>query len=161
MADKTYWLQFGSGDPRNNTGLTPTMLILQTEGGSALAGVPITEVGVSTGAYKFQYEPSATYAIWGLSDGGNSLSDGDRYVVFTLDPIQTVDQRLGYNTDSYGNTLTDPATAFGFVRRTMEFLEGNAEFIKASGIWNIYDRGGTLLLRQKDLTNTTTLASKT
>lgn len=160
MANKTYWLRFGSGNPQSFSGLTPTLSTFITEGGTNLIGPTISEVGASTGLYKFIYDASPTFATGFVADGGAALASTDRYIAGVLDPISAVDQVLGFPMDSFGSTSIDPATAFGFLKRALEFWEGNATFIKQTGSWNIYSRGSSTLLREKALTNNTTLASK-
>ena len=94
------------------------------------------------------------------ADIGNTVSQGDRYIQGVLDPVQAVDQQLGFNTDSFGTTAIDPETMWGYLKRFYEHFEGDANYNKSQGIWSIYARGATTLLRQKQLTNTTTSADK-
>lgn len=154
---KTYWLTFGSGDPRVNTGLTPTMVLWITNGTTA-AAPGISEIFAGTGFYTFQYGPTLPVAF--LCDGGAILTGSDRYVKGALDPIQAVDEKVGTLSDSFGTTAIDPTTVIGWLKRTQEFLEGNATFAKSTGTWDIYSRGSSTLLREKVLTNTTTAANK-
>jgi hypothetical protein len=93
-------------------------------------------------------------------DGGAGLADSDRYIVGVLDPLQVTDQRVGVVTDSFGDTAVDPTTLMGFAKRNLEFQEGDASFNKNSGLWSIYARGGTELIREKTLTNTQTSVAK-
>lgn len=155
---KDYWVQFGSGDPRVTTGLSPTFIIFQNTGGSAITAPSVTEPGTGTGLYKFTYGP--TVSIVFTLDGGSGLSDTNRYVAGVLDPIQAVDEKVGTVNDSFGSTLTDPSTVLGYLKRGQEFNEGNAVFTKATGIWDVYSRGSSTLLREKTLTDTTTSATK-
>jgi len=159
MATKVYYLKFGSGDPATFSGLFPTFVIFNALGSTALAAPGITEIPAGSGYYQFQYGP--TQAILFKADGGNSLSTNDRFISGTLDPVQAVDQQLGYQTDSFGSTATDPASIWGYVKRLQEFFEGDQIFTKASGIWQIFNRGSSTLLRTKSLTNTTTSATRT
>lgn len=159
MANKTYWLKFGSGDPAPYSGLFPTFTIFSLQGLTAISAPGITETPAGSGLYQFQYGP--TLSVIFKADGGAILSAGDRYITATLDPIQAVDQQLGFQTDSFGSTSADPGSIWGFVKRFQEFLEGDSIYTKATGIWQIFNRGSTTLLRQKSLTNTTTSATKT
>ena len=156
---KTYYLKFGTGDPALYTGLTPTLAIFSINGISALTGPAITETPSGSGLYSFTYGP--TQSILFKADGGAGLASGDRYIVGTLDPIQAVDEKMGYTTDSFGSTSVDPSTVFGYLKRSQEVWEGNATFTKSTGVWSIYSRGSTTLLREKSLTNTTSAAGKT
>lgn len=151
MANKDYWLQFGSGDPRSNTGLSPTFVIFQTVGGTMLPGPAVTEPGASTGLYYFSYGTTTSIAF--TVDGGSGLSSSDRYITGVLDPIQVVDQRVGLSSDSFGDTAIIPATVLGMLNRNLEINEGNQEFNKTTGVWNIYNRGATTLIRSKTLSN--------
>lgn len=159
MANKTYYLKFGSGDPALFSGLFPTFVIFSAGGLTALAAPGITELPTASGLYQFQYGP--TQAIVFKADGGSNLAAGDRYISATLDPIQAVDQQLGFQTDSFGSTATDPASLWGYVKRLQEFFEGDQIYTKATAILQIFNRGSTTLLRTKQLVNNTTSATKT
>lgn len=159
MTSKFYYLKFGSGDPRLNSGLFPTFVIFSMQGLTSLSPPGITELPSGSGLYQFQF--GATTAIAFLADGGSNLSAGDRYISGTLDPIQAVDQQIGFQTDSFGNTALDAATVWGSVKRLLEFFEGDSIYTKATGLWQLFNRGQTTLLRTKTLTNTNTSASKT
>ena len=135
------------------------MVVFNTAGGTAIAAPSITEPGVSTGFYLFSYGPTASISF--LVDGGSALADTDRYVQGVLDPIQVVDERVGTLTDSIGSTTTDPGSVFAYLKRNQEVSEGNATFSKTTGVWSLYSRGSSTLLREKSLANTTTAVNKT
>lgn len=160
MANKDYVLQFGQGDPRSFTGLSPTFLIFATNaGGTALVAPGISEVITGSGFYNFSYGPTVSISF--LADGGSGVSSSDdRYVTGVLDPIQAVDQTIGMTTDSFGSTAIDPTTLFGYLKRNQEFNEGNAEFTKSTGVWSVYSRGSSTLLMTKTLENNTSEATK-
>lgn len=155
---KNYYLKFGTGDPASYTGLSPTFVIFAANGVTILTAPGITETPAGSGLYQFVYGP--TQSILFKVDGGAALSGSDRYIVGTLDPIQAVDEKVGYTTDSIGSTATDPASILGYLKRNMEFMEGNATFTKSTGVWQVYSRGSSTLLTAKTLTNTTTAAGK-
>jgi len=156
---KTYWIQFGSGDPSAYTGLSPSLSIFSAQGLTAITGPAISEAPVGSGFYKFQYGP--TLPIVFVADGGSVLAAADRYVTGTLDPVQAVDEKIGdFAIDSFGSTSADPSTIAGYLKRNQEFNEGDAAFTKSTGIWSIYSRGSSTLLREKALTNTLTSATK-
>lgn len=156
---KRYAIAFGTGDPRVNTGLTPTLvLFFNADTGATLAAPGITEILVGSGYYQFSYGP--TFSINFLADGGAALSSSDRYVKGVLDPIQSVDEKVGTINDSFGSTSVDPTTLMGFAKRNQEFDEGNATFNKTTGAWDISSRGSSTLLVEKTLTNTTSSATK-
>lgn len=155
---KSYYLRFGTSDPASNTGLTPTFTVFAWGGQTLLTPPGITETPAGSGLYSFSYTP--TVSILFKIDGGAALSTGDRYITAALDPLQIVDERLGTTADSFGSTSVDPTTAMGYLKRNQEFHEGNAVYTKATGIWDIYSRGSSILLREKTLSNDTTEATK-
>lgn len=155
---KTYYLKFGSGDPSTYTGLSPTLVIFSANGLTSVTAPGITETPVGSGLYSFQYGPTISTVF--KADGGAALSSSDRYICAALDPIQAVDEKVGTMNDSYGSTSIDPTTIFGYVKRNLEFNEGNAIFDKSTAVWDIYSRGSSTLLREKTLTNTVTEATK-
>ena len=161
---KTFWISpaDSSAPLATYTGLSPTFTLFTDETGALVTPPGITESPAASGVYRFQYGP--TLAMFGQIDWGGSVPGSTRYTRVALDPIQAVDERVGgilNNNDSIGSTAIDPTTVIGFVKRLQELLEGDASFLKSTGEWQIFDRGGTLLLRSKQLTNTATSATKT
>lgn len=53
---------------------------------------------------------------------------------------------VGTLADSFGGTLSDPTTIFGYLKRLQENLEGNNVFTKTSGVWQVWSRGTTYVL---------------
>jgi hypothetical protein len=158
---KTFFVQFGSGNPQSYAGLSPTFITFISEGGTNITGPTISEVGVSTGLYKFSYAPSATFAVVFNADGGAALTDTDRYITGVLDPVSIVDQKIGASVDSFGSTSADPSSLYGLVNRLQELLEGDAGFNKSTGVWTMYNRGSSTILRSKTLTNSVSEVTKT
>jgi len=159
MANKTYYLKFGSGDPRSYSGLSPTFVLFSLGGITAQIGPTITEMPNGSGMYQFGYGP--TMAVNFIADAGSALQSPDRFVTGVLDPVQAVDQQLGFSTDSFGSTGADPTTIWGYCKRFLELFEGDAVFTKATGVWQLFNRGSSTLLRTKTVTNNPTSASKT
>lgn len=160
---KTYWLKVGDSSiaPATYTGLSPTMSVFVNNGGSNVVGPTISELPAGSGVYQFSYGP--TVGMFFSVDWGVGIPSAYRYTIGSLDPIQAVDERVGgilNNNDSIGTTAIDPSTLVGFVKRLQELLEGDATFEKSTGIWSIYSRGASTLLRTKTLTNNTTEADK-
>lgn len=158
---KNYLLKFGSGDPTNFTGLSPTFSFFQI--GPTLPWANLTPPGISeissgAGLYTFAY--NATLPIAFVADGGAALADADRFVTGILDPIQAVDERVGLPGDSFGSTSTDPTTLMGYASRNQEITEGDATFDKTTGVWVIQTRGGTTI-QTKTLTNLAGSVTKT
>lgn len=174
---KVYGLKFGSGNPQVTSGLTPTFIFFRAVGISTypagitdMIGPTISELGISAGFYTFQYAPSPTFAIFFNVDGGTALSTIDRYITGVLDPIQSVDEKVGNLEDNIGNgaSMTEPNSVLGLLKRSYAFQEGNASFIKGTAIWTYYAKGSTSLnigfstaLFSKQLTNTISQATKT
>jgi hypothetical protein len=68
---------------------------------------------------------------------------------------------IGSITDSFGSTSADPTTVFGYLKRTLEFNEGNSTYTKATNVWSIYSRGSSTLLINKTLVDNSTQTTKT
>lgn len=153
---KNYVVQFGSGNPSSLTGLTPTFIVFRAVPGGGLTTPPAIAEVASTGLYTFSYEPVGGVAF--VIDGGAAITSVARYVAGNLDPVDAVDERIatltgnvstlsafvpsiGTTADSFGSTLTDPSTVLGYLKRLLEFNEGNSIFSKASGTWQIFARG--------------------
>lgn len=68
---------------------------------------------------------------------------------------------IGSTASSFGNTATDPATIFGYLKRLQEFNEGDSTFTKTTGLWDIYSRGASTQLIEKALVDSTTSVVKT
>ena len=156
---KTYYLNFSSGNPADATGLTPTLTTFSLDGLTSIAAPGITETPSGSGLYRFYYAPTLTPVVF-VADGGSSLDSAVRYRAGTLDPIQSVNESVSNFSDSFGSTSIDPTTVLGYLKRLQEFLEGNQDFIKSTGSWNIYSRGSSTLLREKTLTNNTSEATR-
>ncbi len=67
---------------------------------------------------------------------------------------------IGSAGSTFGSSATDPIDLFGYNKRLVELLEGNASFDKSAGVWSLYSRGSSTLLRTKTLTNATTGVTK-
>lgn len=246
---KSYWLQFGSGNPASFTGLTPTLTTFAANGITAITAPGVTEIPAGTGLYRFIYGPTLPMIF--IADGGATLSTSNRYLSGVLDPVDAVDEQataigvtlsavgstssaigvtlsatatvlgnqgstlvalgvtttgigstlfamgstlfgmgatlggmgatlfgmgstlgamgstlslvassMGAVTDSVGSTSVDPTTLFGYLKRGLEFWEGDSIYTKASGVWQLFSRGSSTMLRQKTLSNTSTQATK-
>lgn len=157
---KEYWLQFGAGNPSLTTGLAPTFTVFNSFSGVALTPPGITQPISGYGLYHFTY--AASFSIVFLADGATTgLNNQDRYITGSLDPQDNVDQILGSTLSSFGSTSVDPSDVMGYLRRIQELLEGNATYTKSTGLWDMYSRGSSTLLREKTLVNNTSSSSKT
>lgn len=178
---KTYFLKFGTGDPRGNTGLNPTFLLFFDQTGATLSPPSITEGLTLSGFYRFSYTPSLVISF--LIDGATtSLGTVNRYISGSLDPAQLIDQysnslttisttliasssllmtALGSTGDSFGSTAIDAITLFGKLNRLQEDLEGNMVFTKATGVFQFFNRGSSTMLIQKQIVDSTSQTTKT
>lgn len=191
MANKYYLLQFGSGNPASNTGLSPTLSTFKVlPAGTAVTAPGITECPTSSGLYYFAYDPiGSTTPIYFVCDGGSSLTTSNRYVAGTVDPVDAIDQYgqsliaignsmiaqgvtmlanqgglsalIGSTASSFGSTSVDPTTLFGYLKRAQEFNEGNSIFDKTAATWNIYSRGSSTILAVKTLADSSGNVTKT
>jgi hypothetical protein len=105
MSAKVYWLKFGSGDPRPNTGLAPTFLQFYDNTGATQTAPSISEIkygGVTaSGIYGFSYLISSTQSIYFLAYSVTTVSSAitsDQYITGVIDPILAIDQ----STAAYG-----------------------------------------------------------
>jgi hypothetical protein len=162
---KNYLIQFGNGNPTLFTGLSPTFVFFKGFPGGVSLAPPagITEIASGQGLYYFTFEPLTSVgcsSVAFLIDGATtSLTSSARYLAGNLDPIQAVDELvsgqsfgygaslmglLGSTASSFGSTSADPATVFGYLKRLMEFNEGDSVFTKSNGLWDIYARGNAI-----------------
>ena len=68
---------------------------------------------------------------------------------------------IGTTASSYGSTSVDPVDLYGFLKRARELAEGNQIYTKATGILDLYVRGGSTLLIEKTISDTAATTSKT
>lgn len=88
---KTYVVRFGVGDPRNSSGLAPTMLLFSVaSSGQTLVGPGFSEINSTWGMYAFQW--GTTTAIAFLADGATSGLGSARYVTGSIDPADRIDE---------------------------------------------------------------------
>lgn len=186
MATKTYWLKFGSGDPRPYTGLTPTFLQFFDNTGQTLSPPSIAEVkyggATASGMYGFSYNISSTQSICFLAFSVTLLANtNDRYVSGILDPVQAVDQPVvatGITISGMAATLlalgSSSSIANSFIGSTASsigstsvdpttvfgFLKRMTEFLEGDNVF--YAAGGTwLIYNRASLGSTTLLRVKT
>ncbi len=89
-----------------------------------------------------------------LSIMGNSLS----VLGNTLSGFAIV---LGSTASSYGSTNVDPTDVMGYLKRARELNEGNQMYTKATGILDLYVRGGVTLLIEKTISDSAATTTKT
>lgn len=185
---KVYWLKFGQGSPADTSGLSPTFTVFRSHTGGVVSPPGITQVIASYGLYQFEYTPS--FPIVFVADGATTgLTNANRYLTGSLDPLDLVNERLaevgstligigstlsgigntvssfdtsvlGTTASSFGSTSVDPGSVMGYLKRLQENLEGDSNFNKTTGVWQIMTRGGTLL-QEKTVTNAANAVTKT
>lgn len=161
MAAKTYLVRFGTDNPANRTGLTPTFTKFFNSAGAATTPPAISEIA-SSGLYAFSYEPMGFIGF--IIDGTASLPATERFVTGVLDLNDRISEaaaNVGTTVDSFGDSASDPTTMFGFMKRIQELLEGNSIYAKGTGLWSMYSRGSSYLLRDKTVADSATQVTKT
>lgn len=141
---KYYLLQFGTDNPANYTGFSPTFTVFHSVPGSSFTVVApaITETGTGEGLYTFGWT-ATTFPVAFKVDGGASLIPTSRYLPGLLDPIQAVDEKIGWPSDSFGSTTQDPVSMYGELKRTQEFNEGVGSFNATTSVWTVQSRALT------------------
>lgn len=185
MSSKVYWLKFGSGDPRPNTGLTPTFLQFYDSTGQTYAAPSISEVkygGVTaSGVYGFSYliGASTLNSIYFLAYSVTAVSSGvtsDKYITGVLDPVLAVDQSIlgvSLNLSNQGSTLVgignslafsslvigSTASSFGTTSvdpsSVFGYLKRLQELLEGDQVF--YATGGTFLMYNRGALGATTL----
>lgn len=67
---------------------------------------------------------------------------------------------IGSTASTFGDTSTMPGTLYGYLKRLLEFNEGDSIFTKSTGLWDIYSRGASTLLAQKGIVDDTSTVTK-
>lgn len=188
---KTYFLVFSSGNPTLSTGLAPTFVqFWNGAAGSSAAPPAISEVSSGSGLYKFTYGPTNAIAfvvdgattslvsryISGSLDPVDAIDEQLTAVGSTLLAgqsalaggitssflgLSSVLASIGSTSSSFGSTAVDPGTIFGYLKRALEFNEGNSVFNKTTNLWDIYTRGSSTLLIEKTLSDASGTVTKT
>lgn len=188
MATKAYYLRFGSGNPATNSGLSPTFIVFRN--GAGVTTPPSIAELSTTGIYKFDYECTGTvsFVCDGATTG---LATNDRYVAGALDISDrqnefiglitdavgfstvfgqilqnqafgsTLIARVGTTADVIGNTLTDPTTLYGYLKRAENVLEGRSTYTKATGVLQSFDKTGATTLISRTINDTGLTVTKT
>jgi hypothetical protein len=68
--------------------------------------------------------------------------------------------QIGTAADSFGTDTVDPTSLFGFMKRIQEIQEGDSNYAKGTGVWSIYNRGSSTLLRSKTIADAATTVTK-
>lgn len=173
---RDYWFAFGGGTTTANSGLQPTFITFMNDLGSGYAAPSITEIA-SKGLYLCQYQATQTI-VFTLDGATTGLVATDRYINGVFDPADTFAATLvpignslagmalaiGTTASSYGSTSIDPVDLYGYLKRNLEFNEGDKLYTKATGLLDYYIRGGGItgtLLREKTVSDSTTQTQTT
>lgn len=143
---------FGVFDPQDTLAQTFTAAnaSLFAFGASNIAlGMTNVAIGTSLGAL-------------GITNLAQSTNNGATIVAIgnTLSGINTNLAGLGDTASTFGDVNTNPGTVFGYLRRVVEFLEGNSTFTKATGGLTFSSRGSSYVLANKTVSDTTTTTTK-
>lgn len=123
---KTFYVRFGTNDPRPYNGLSPTFLIFNNYG-TAVTPPGITNVIGATGFYAFQY--GVTTPIVFLIDGATTgLTPGERYVTGSIDPADAIDE-TGATLVAIGTTLTAIGITSAAISATLSAISSSLGFI--------------------------------
>lgn len=88
---KSYVMQFGTGDPRQFTGLRPTLVFFTTDAGATISPPGVSEVLTGSGLYYFNW--GTTTAMSFLADAATtSPGTSGRYVAGSIDPADRTDE---------------------------------------------------------------------
>jgi hypothetical protein len=133
-------------------------LLLQQQGSSTYAQAVLNQQqgsSIYAQAVLNQQQGSSIYAqgltTYAYMSGASGFAPG----------IADLAARIGTTAASFGDTAVDPGTVFGYLKRTREYLEGNSNYTKATGILLEYSRGSSVLIASKTLTETVTNVTKT
>jgi hypothetical protein len=72
-----------------------------------------------------------------------------------------LDLKIGSTASVFGDSATDPVDIYGYLKRALEFNEGDATFNKDTGVWTSTDRAGLTTIAAKTLANTVDEVTKT
>lgn len=128
-------------------------------------GVALGTSGIALGTTNVAIGTSltaiGTTLIAGVSGLGNTLGALGATILAEVIGLSGLFGGIGTIGSTFGGEFTDPIDLFGYLKRTIENLEGDQSFLKASGSLSIYSRGSSTLLRVKSVANTSTTVTKT
>jgi hypothetical protein len=130
-------------------------------------GVTLTGIGNSVAAFDLGGMGTSIIAIGDTLFGVGVTLVGIGNTVSALDvagmgvTLVAGFSLVGAATDLFGDSSANPTTLFGFMRRIQEFNEGNSDYNKGTGVWDIMSRGSSFALASKTITNSATLVAKT
>ena len=140
------------------SGLSPTFTIFQDIAGNAITPPAIAEINTS-GIYGFTFQPTLaiSFVCSGVTTG---LPTTERFVIGSINPNDELAALTGDLSSSFGDSVLDPTTIFGYLKLAQEILEGNQTYIKATGVLEMYSRGSSALLITKTISDSATEIEK-
>lgn len=143
---------------------TTSVAIGTTNIGFGVSNIALGTTSVALGSTNLGYGVSnlaiGTTILAGQVALGNSviaLGNSLAVIGVSLNVIMTA---IGSTASSFGDSATDPATLFGYLKRVQENLEGDSNYVKVSGLWTILDRTSGTTFVQKTITNSATMVTK-
>jgi hypothetical protein len=115
-----------------------TIFTLESQGNTLIAALGLTMIG---------------QGVTIVSIGNTLLGIGGSFGAIAL--------AIGSTASSIGSTGVDPVDLYGFLKRAQEIAEGNQIYTKATGLFDLYNRGGSTLLREKTITDSSVNTTKT
>ena len=67
---------------------------------------------------------------------------------------------IGTATDTIGDSVSEPNTLFGFIRRCENVLEGQSAYVKATGVLTLKDKTGQTTLATRTIADSTSSVTK-
>lgn len=163
----------GSGLYTSNYGATQTMAFILDGATVGLAASDRYIVGVFDPYDQFGVTLNSVLAgvsaigITLVAQGVTLTNMGNTFIGFgvTLSGIglslSGMGSILGSTASSYGSTIIDPVDVMGYLKRSRELAEGNQIYTKATGLLDLYVRGGATLLIEKTISDSSTQTTKT
>jgi len=74
--------------------------------------------------------------------------------------LSTLSSFVGTTASAFGDSSTQPATLFGFMKRVQENLEGDSTYVKGTGVWTVTDRAGLTTIATKTITDSGSTVTK-
>lgn len=139
--------------------LGSTIITQLTNTGTTLVAIGNTSIALGTTGAAL----GTTAVAWGAAIGSTLGAIGSSLSAVGASGFaqgQTLIGLMGTVSSSIGSTAIDPTTVMGFLMRAQELAEGNNTYTKATGILDLFSRGGTLL-REKTIADSTTQTTKT
>ncbi len=124
--------------------------------GSTLVGIGNTAIALGTTNVALG-TTNVALGTTGVALGTTGIAIGTTSVSY----LSGIDTKLGSTASVFGDSATDPVDVYGYLKRAVEFREGDADFNKNTGVWTVTDRAGLTTIASKTLANTVDNVTKT